>query len=464
MTELPRLNASMLAQIDHVRVPKYDRDRLQTGLVHIGVGAFHRAHQALYTERVLNGGDLRWGTVGASLRSTRAHDALAPQDFLYTVCARDQDGFELHIPGGLVNILTDADALIAAIADPQVQVVTLTITEKGYQDVNRDGSVPGILASALARRMASRAPLSILSCDNLTGNGRVLRKCVLALCQAPGLASWVGDQVAFPNSMVDRITPQASAADGQWLSAVAGYADAAPVVCETFTQWVIEDDFRADRPEWEAGGALLVKDVTPYEHAKLRLLNLSHSLLAYLGLLKGYESIHAAVNDAQLRAFVLQALHVEVVPHLAAPAGMDVNAYITSILRRFGNHAVPYRTAQVASDGSHKLPQRLFPTLQAAWAAGEPALRLELALCAWLQTLKGKAEDGTSFTYDDPGAMPVRELLKTHEDPEALVQAVARDTNLWPAFPQSALLRMGKTLAKLTNTGISAALTPLLTR
>ena len=464
MTELPRLSASLLAQLDNVSVPTYPRTELQTGMVHIGVGAFHRAHQAMYTERALNGGDLRWGTLGGSLRSTNVRDALAAQDYLYTVCARDQDGFELQIPGGLVNILTDAHSLIAAIANPQVQVVTLTITEKGYEDADPTGSAAGILASALARRMAARAPLSILSCDNLSGNGRILGESVLALCEAPGLASWVRDQVAFPNSMVDRITPRATAADRTWLNTVTGYTDAAPVLCETFSQWVIEDDFRADRPEWEAAGAQLVKDVAPYERAKLRLLNASHSLLAYLGLLKGYKTIHEAVNDAELRTFVLQTLEGEVLPHLNPPAGIDVSAYIASILHRFGNDAVPYRTAQVASDGSHKLPQRLFPTLKAAWAAGEPAPRLELALCAWLQTLRGIAEDGTPITYDDPGAEPVRELLRTHEDPEALVQAVARETTLWPTFPQDALLRMGKTLARLTNTGISATLTQPLAR
>ena len=461
---MPRLNSSLLTQLDHVRVPAYSRDRLQTGMVHIGLGAFHRAHQATYTERVLDRGDLRWGTVGASLRSSSARDALAPQDYLYTVCARDQDGFELQVHGGLVGILTDADALIAAIADPKVQVVTLTITEKGYQEADRPGSAVGILASALARRMESRVPLSILSCDNLTGNGRVLGESVLALCDAPGLASWVRDQVAFPSSMVDRITPCATAADRKWLSTVTGYTDASPVVCETYSQWVIEDDFRAARPEWEAGGALLVKDVAPYERAKLRLLNASHSLLAYFGLLKGYETIHEAVNDAELRAFVGQTLDGEVLPHLEAPAGMDVNAYIASILHRFGNHAVPYRTAQVASDGSHKLPQRIFPTLKAAWASGQSAPCLEFALCAWLQTLKGRAQDGTSIAYDDPGAEPVRELLRMHGDPEALIQAVARETTLWPAFPQEALRRMSKTLARLMQDGVSAAITPLLTR
>ena len=461
---MPRLNSSLLTQLNQVRVPGYSRDRLQTGMVHIGMGAFHRAHQAMYTEQVLNRGDLRWGTVGASLRTANTRDALEPQNYLYTVCARDQDGFELQIPGGLVNILTDATSLIAAIADPQTRVVTLTITEKGYRDTDRTASAAGILASALARRMAIRAPLSILSCDNLTGNGRILGEGVLAQCEAPGLASWVQDQVAFPTSMVDRITPRTTAADREWINAVTGYRDASPVVCETYSQWVIEDDFRAARPEWEAGGALLVKDVAPYEQAKLRLLNLSHSVLAYLGLLKGYETIHEAVNDAELRAFVLQTLDGEVMPHLEAPAGMDVNAYIASILRRFGNDAVPYRTAQVASDGSHKLPQRIHPILKAIWAQGGTAPSLELMLCAWLQTLKGGAEDGTPIAYDDPGADPARELLRTHDDPEALIQSVARETTLWPEFPQEALLRMGKAFARLTQDGVSAVLAPLLTR
>ena len=461
---MPRLNASLLARLDKVSVPAYSRNRLQTGLVHIGVGAFHRAHQAIFTEGVLNRGDLRWGTIGATLRSSGTRDALAPQDYLYTVCARDQDGFELRIPGGLVNILTDARSMIAAIANPQVRVVTLTITEKGYRDADRSASAAGILASALVERMNLQAPLTILSCDNLSANGRMLGERVLAFCEAPGLASWVRDHVAFPSSMVDRITPRTTAADREWLNTVTGYRDASPVVCETFSQWVIEDDFRTARPEWEAVGALMVNDVAPYERAKLRLLNLSHSVLAYLGLLKGHETIHAAVNDAELRAFVLQTLEREVMPHLEAPAGMDVNAYIASVLHRFGNDAVPYRTAQVASDGSHKLPQRIFPTLKAAWASGEIAPRLELALCAWLQTLKGQAEDGTSITYDDPGAEPVRELLRTHDDPEALVQAVARQTALWPDFPQHALLRMGRTFARLTQAGMDAALAPLLTR
>ena len=458
---MPRLNASLLAKLEHVSVPGYSRNLLQAGMVHIGVGAFHRAHQATCTEQVLNRGDLRWGTIGASLRTTRTRDALAPQDCLYTVCTRDRERLELQIPGGLIDIVTDPASLVSAIADPCVQVVTLTITEKGYRDAEGRTSAAGLLAAALARRMRVRAPLTILSCDNLTGNGRVLRRCVLALCEEPGLASWVRDHVAFPCTMVDRIVPRTTKADLEWLQSAAGYTDASPVFCETYLQWVIEDEFRAARPEWEVGGATLVTDVAPYERAKLRLLNASHSLLAYLGLLRGYEYIHDAVADADLRGFVLQALHREVSPQLEAPAGLDLDAYIASILHRFGNDAVPYRAAQVAGDGSHKLPQRIYPTLKEAWARGAMAPCLELGLCAWLQTLKGRAEDGTAITYDDAGAEPVRELLRMHADPRAQIQAVARETALLPEFPPEALRRMEETFARLTQTGVGAVMASL---
>ena len=459
-----RLNPSLLADLKNLSVPKYARDALQPGLVHIGVGAFHRAHQAVYTEQVLNQGDLRWGTIGASLRTTHTRDALAPQRYLYTVCARDGDRFELQVPGGLINIVTDAGALISAIADPRVQVVTLTITEKGYADTDSASSALGVLALALGRRMKTRAPLTIISCDNLSGNGDLLSEQVRALCRAPGLTSWVDEQVSFPNSMVDRIVPRTTAADIEQLQSVAGYADAAPVLCETFSQWVIQNDFRGHRPAWEMGGAMLVDDVVPYEQAKLRLLNASHSLLAYLGLLKGHAHVHEAVADPDLRAFVLQTLRDEIRPGIEAPAGMDLDAYTASILRRFANDAVPYRTAQVASDGSHKLAQRIHPSLKAVWATGAAAPGLELGLCAWLQTLRGSAEDGSPIAYDDPGAAPVRKLLRKHSEPAAAIRAIAQETALWSDFPPQALLRMEQAFVRLARGGVAASLAPLLSR
>ena len=453
----PRLKNSLLKTLTHVKVPDYPRDLLRAGIVHIGLGAFHRAHQAVYNEAVLTQGDLRWGIIGASLRSSATRNALAPQDFLYSLCVRDQDRLELQVLGGLIDVLTDTDRLVSAIANPSIQIVTLTITEKGYAE----DLAPGAIALALKRRMQSRAPLTILSCDNLIGNGDVLREAVSLRCAAPGLASWVRDQVAFPNTMVDRIVPRTRAQDRALLESSAGYADAAPVVCEPFSAWVIQDDFRTPRPEWELAGARFVKDVSPYEQAKLRLLNAGHSILAYLGLLKGYEFISEAVADVALRNFVLQTLALEIKPHIEAPAGMDVDAYISTLLHRFANRGVPYRTSQVAGDGSHKLRQRIYPTLRDIWDSGGVAPRLEFALCAWLGTLSGRAEDGTVISYEDPGADAVRELVRKNPESRALVRAIATETGPWSGFPQSALSRLEKGFEGLIRFGLDARIASL---
>ena len=395
---MKRLDSSVLATLTGVEKPNYDRSQLQTGMVHVGVGGFHRAHQAAYTEQTLNSGDLRWGTVGASLQSTRTRDALAPQDFLYTVAARDSDQESLVIHGGLTGMVTDSDALLAAISNPEVKVVTLTITEKGYGE----GGVAGILAAAIKTRMQHGAPLTCVSCDNLMGNGQVLRKSVQSASDA-NVQNWMRDNVSFPSTMVDRITPQTTATDIERIAALGGYQDNAPVVCEPFSQWVIEDDFRTERPEWEMAGALLVSDVAPYEQAKLRMLNASHSMFAYLGLLKGYEYVHEAATDKRLSQFVLDAVDQEIIPNIEVPAGMDANEYVQSIMQRFQNSAVPYRTAQVASDGSAKLPQRIYPTAQTIWARGEAAPRLELAISAWFTTLQD-----SRFDYPDPARQDSR--------------------------------------------------------
>ena len=507
----PRLKNSLLSDLKDdlkdTQFPEYSRDQLRAGIVHLGVGAFHRAHQATYTEQVLGQGDMRWGTIGASLQSTSTRDALAPQDYLYSLCMRDQDRTDLQVLGGLVDILTDQAKIISAIADPDVHIVTLTITEKGYE---KGAVAPSVLAAALARRMESRAPLTVLSCDNLTGNGDVLGEAVRAHCTDRGLISWVDDHVGFPNTMVDRIVPRTTARDRSVLESLAGFTDASPVVCEPFCQWVIEDEFRTPRPEWELAGATFVKDVSPYEQAKLRLLNASHSLLAYLGLLKGYEFIHEAIADTGLRSFLLQTLQLEVRPQVLIPAHMDADAYIESILRRFANRAVPYRTTQVASDGSHKMRQRIYPTLNAIWSTGAAAPRLELTLCAWLRTLAERTKDGTpnpegtanpnpegtanpnaanlgtansnpegtanskpkgtansrsnsgtANSYDDLGAAQVRELVRNLPNGRSLIRAIATETDHWRGFPPSALGRLERVFDQLTHKGLDACLESL---
>ena len=410
----------MLANLKGVRVPRYDRTRLKTGLVHLGVGNFHRAHQAQYTEAVLEAGDLRWGTLGASLRSRRMRNALEPQEFLYTVCTRDEAQVELRLAGGLKNIITEPDTMIAAIANPEVQVVTLTISEKGY--ANPD--VASVLSQALTRRKETRAPVTLLSCDNVSANGEVLKSLIKAHCDG----AWLDELVAFPCSMVDRITPAVNEADKAHIESMTGYFDAAPVVCESYSQWVIEDDFRGQRPEWELGGAELVKDVAPYEQAKLRLLNASHSILAYLGLLKGYEFVHDALADHEIGAFLRHILDQEIKPNVDVPAGMQVDAYAGSILRRFASSAVPYRTAQVASDGAIKLRERIFPTLQRIWPERGEAPGLELVLCAWRL-----ARADTRIDFHD-----------------AEVD--------WSNVPQEALARLDRMYRELAQDGISALL------
>ena len=430
---MKHLDSSVLATLTGVEKPNYDRSQLQTGMVHVGVGGFHRAHQAVYTEQTLNSGDLRWGTVGASLQSTRTRDALAPQDFLYTVAARDSDQESLVIHGGLTGMVTDSDALLAAISNPEVKVVTLTITEKGYGE----GGVAAILAAAIKTRMQYGAPLTCVSCDNLMGNGQVLRESVQSASDA-NVQNWMRDNVSFPSTMVDRITPQTTATDIERIAALGGYQDNAPVVCEPFSQWVIEDEFRTERPPWEMAGALLVSDVAPYEQAKLRMLNASHSMFAYLGLLKGYEYVHEAASDKRLNQFVLDALDQEIIPNIEVPAGMDANEYVQSIMQRFQNSAVPYRTAQVASDGSAKLPQRIYPTAQTIWARGEAAPRLELAISAWFATLRD-----SRFDYPDPARQDTRSPREAY----------------WQSFPAEVQERLVGIYDELGAGGLDARLT-----
>lgn len=444
---LNKLALPAIAERGQASVPAYDRAALAPGIVHLGLGAFHRAHQALYTEALLAQGDLRWGIVGVSLRQADTRDALAPQDNLYTVALRDAGGEQLQVVGALVAALLAPEqpqAVLAAMADPRCHIVSLTVTEKGYcydpashalrldhPDIAHDLAQPqaprsaiGFIVRALAlRRAAGIGPFTVLSCDNLPSNGATTRGTVLSFAMAidAGLAEWIARHGAFPNSMVDRIVPKTSEQDRAHVAARLGADDAWPVMSERFSQWVVEDDFAGPRPRWEEAGATMVADAQPYEHAKLRMLNGSHSTLAYLGALIGYDTVDQAMRDARLAGFVERMLGEEVEPTLARPG---LPGYRAELLARFRNPALRHKLQQIAMDGSQKLPQRLLDTIRARLAAGAPCARLCFAVAGWCQYLAGRDEAGGAYAIADPLAPQLQAAAGAAGTPRERVRAL----------------------------------------
>ena len=422
-------NASLDLLPGNVRRPGYDRARVRPGIVHLGVGAFHRAHQAVVIDDLLAGGATDWGIVGASLKNSDTRDALAPQDGLYTVAVRSGAGAEHRVVGSILQTEvanTNPGHLIARMADPATRIVSLTITEKGYCHTPQTGelderhpdivhdlknpdaprSAAGFIVAALSRRKASGvAPFTVLSCDNLPANGdtagRILNR--FAALSSPELGKWVAGEVAYPSTMVDRIVPATTDADRAVVSSALGMVDAWPVITEPFTQWVVEDHFPAGRPDFAAAGVQLVSDVAPFEHMKLRLLNASHSALAYLGYLAGYETIAATMADHRFAAFARRLME-EAAATLTMPAGTDLSAYRKSLLERFSNPALHHRTWQIAMDGSQKLPQRLLGTMRDRLALGLPIDTHALAVAGWMRYVTATDERGRKIDVRDPFA------------------------------------------------------------
>jgi fructuronate reductase len=442
-----RLSPATLARLPSaVRRPGYDRDRLAPGIVHLGLGAFHRAHQAVCTEIALAQAWGAWGVCGVSLRRPDVRDRLAPQGGLYAVAERDAAGGRLQVIGCLTRLLVapeDPGAVVEAIAAPATAIVSLTVTEKGYchdpatgrldashPDIRHDLAAPerpksavGMLVAGLARRRSGRlAPPTVMSCDNLPANGETLRRLVIALAarRDEALARWIEAEVAFPCSMVDRIVPATTAGDIAQIEAALGLHDAAPVVCEPFRQWVVEDRFAGPRPAWELAGAELVAEVAPYEEMKLRLLNGSHSALAYLGCLAGFEHVSEVMAAPDFAIFVRQMM-AEVAPTLRVPG--DLDAYQTALLARFANPALAHRTSQIAMDGSQKLPQRLLGTIRDRLRAGAPIGRLCLAVAAWMRYASGRDEQGRAIAIADPLAHRFAAIgAAAGGDPDALAR------------------------------------------
>jgi len=389
--------------------PTYDRSQVTNGIVHLGVGAFHRAHQAVMTEAVLASGDLRWGIVGAGLMTTATRDALTPQDGLYTLVERSADAEQLQVVGAITELLGGADDLpkvLARMAAAETRIVSLTVTEKGYYlDVasgqlllnapmvaadlanpRQPKTILGLIVEALRlRRAAGLAPFTVLSCDNLPNNGKTARAAVLAFAEKidSELAKWINGQVRFPCTMVDRITPATTDADRAYVNAQLGMQDAWPIVTEGFVQWVIEDDFSLGRPDWTLGGAVFSNEIEAWEAMKLRCLNGAHSTLAYLGQLTGRDTVADAMQ-LPLITTLLDDLWAEVLQVLHAPAGVEPADYVEQLKKRFCNPALKHRTLQIAMDGSQKLPQRLLATLRERLARGLPSPALAKALAGWM--------------------------------------------------------------------------------
>ncbi len=404
--------------------PAFDRARTRIGIVHLGVGAFHRAHQAVYIDDLL-ADDPDWAICGVSLRNPDVRDALRPQDGLYTLALLD-GGPSLRVIGALREVLCAADerdAVLARLADPDVRLVMLTVTEKGYclsadgvdlahPDIVRDLETPaapssaiGYLVAGLALRRARGLPAwTVLSCDNLADNGGRLRRAVLAYARQvdPTLADWIDTRASFPRSMVDSITPATDDALRADVDAALGLHDAWPVQREPYAQWVVEDAFCNGRPPLERAGVILSGDIAGYDRAKLHLLNGPHSALAYLGLLLDLVTVADAMRHPALAGVVERLMREDVAPMLDAPAGFDAAAYVDAILARFRNPAIRHRLAQIAWDGSQKIPVRLAPVLRAARAAGRPLDRPCLAIAAWLQFVRRQVAAGAVLV--DPAA------------------------------------------------------------
>lgn len=390
-----RLRSSNLDAITGlgVPVPAYDRSALAPRIVHVGVGGFHRAHMALYTdEAAAAGGD--WGIRGLGLLEAdrRMAEVLAAQDHLYTLIERDSEGSRARIVGSIVafaSVAGDMAAFSRYVADPDLAIVSLTITEAGYSVATPNPTIEALVSALEARRLAGGYPLTVLSCDNVPGNGDTARAATTAVARtrSADLVHYVERSCTFPNSMVDRITPQTRDEDRRWLRDEVGVDDGWPVVCEPFRQWVVEDRFAAGRPRWEDVGVLFTERVHDWELYKLRMLNASHSCMAYPMALAGVVHVDEAMAIPVVRRYLEQLLETEVIPTLVEIPGHPASAYAETILRRFENTGVRDQIARLCIDGTAKLPTFLIPTLEAQIARGGPVSCAALALAAWSRYL-----------------------------------------------------------------------------
>jgi mannitol 2-dehydrogenase len=489
MTALNQANLGSLS----IPVPSYDRAQVTVGIVHFGVGGFHRAHQAMYMDQLMEQGKaLDWGICGVGVMpfDLKMKEAMQAQDCLYTLVERAPDGsWEPRVIGSIVQYLYAPDnpeAVIEKMADPATRIVSLTVTEGGYNfhpvtgefdDTNPDvqadlapGAVPkttfGLISEALVRRRSRGVePFTVMSCDNIQGNGHMAQEVfgAFARLRDPELGEWVESNVQFPNSMVDRITPVTTDDDRAQVSDRFSVEDAWPVVCEPFTQWALEDKFPSGRPPLEDVGVQVVPDVMPYELMKLRLLNASHQALCYFGYLAGYRLVHEVAQDQLFANFLLDYMNREATPTLAPVPGIDLDAYKLQLIERFSNAAVRDTVARLCAESSDRIPKWLLPVVRENLTAGRDVTLSAAIVASWARYAEGVDEQGESIKVVDRLADTLQQIAaQQRDDPLAFVKnrELFGDLATEPAFTGPYL----NTLNSLHSKGARATLEVLATR
>ncbi|MEC5318330.1 mannitol dehydrogenase family protein [Brenneria populi subsp. brevivirga] len=434
-----------------VRVPRYDRRRLKTRIAHIGFGAFHRAHQAVCADRLAAEQGSDWGYCEINLIGGEQQiEAIRRQDLLWSASEMADGGWSSRVIGVATAALhaevEGIEAVLEALSAPDIAIVSMTVTEKGYCHHPASGrlntehplirhdlaapaeprSLPGVILAAIKRRRERRLPaFSVMSCDNMPENGRVTRNVIVQLAERQDveLARWIERHVTFPSTMVDRIVPAITPETLQTIEARLGVADPAGVACEPFFQWVIEDNFVSGRPAWEKAGAELVRDVLPFEEMKLRMLNGSHSFLAYLGYLAGYQHISECMQDRSLVAAAHHLMLREQAPTLRTQ-GVDLAAYADALLDRYRNRALKHRTWQIAMDGSQKLPQRMLDSIRWHLARGSRFDALALGVAGWMRYVGGVDEQGRPIGISDPLKASIADTVRDSAEGASRVAAL----------------------------------------
>ncbi|KJC41030.1 D-mannonate oxidoreductase [Bradyrhizobium sp. LTSP885] len=454
----PKRLSSLADVTGAARRPTYDPARHGHGIVHLGIGAFHRAHQAAYTDAALAAGGGDWRIVGASLRSVELADALNPQNGLYTLIERGASEVRARVIGSIAHVIAASRApadLMTSLIDRRTRIVTMTVTEKAYgvdratmtvdlshpvvaadlQSPDNPSGVLGLLTEALRRRRIEHVdPFTVLCCDNLPDNGGFVRCGMIDFARRrdPALGDWIAEKVSFPSCMVDRITPASTEQTREDALRLTGCIDQAPVETEPFAQWVIDDRFPTGRPAWEAGGALFVDDVEPYEAMKLRMLNGAHSMLAYAGFLSGRRYVRDTAGPAGFCPLIERHFKAAAATLPRLPA-IDLDAYARQLLSRFANPAIAHETYQIAMDGTEKLPQRILAPALEARAKGLDVRPFAFAIAAWMRYCHGRLDDGTRYVLRDPREDEIGRLLSDVVAPSDVVDALHALPNFFPA-------------------------------